>query len=526
MRIYLAVIVTIACLPSGPAHAEDPQQLFDSVYGEEYRRARATADRGDDLELATQLLAAAKADTTHAAVAALMCDRVYDLASPHADGRETAIRAMRRLIETDAARTEEADTKIARMLESSYRETRGDDKKAVGLRLLNHLERQAERAIEASDPAAASDLYRRALGVATYADPSRRATLLETLRGLREDLLIVERIEAAKKRLDANPKNTRAATELVQLLLVEMDDPASARKYSFLVDEPTQKMLRLSDTPPGNLKPDQLFELGGWYEGLAEGATRETAERAMMLRAIDYYDRFLATHAEKDLRRTKATLTVQKLKKAVADGPAPGPGRAGGVRGARTHDMMAKITDPRALAVMGNWTREDGVIKVNMTGRSRMEVPVEPGSAYELTVEVRPVQAFNNTIGGVLVFAIPINDRTICLMIKTQHEDASSASVFRANGITTGKRIEGKVLKQNEWNTITLRVKEERDTVTIGFKVDNKTVYEWTGPKGRLLQDNYWQLKNRSRLGIATSMTAAEFRKIEFHDVSGKAKIE
>ena len=86
-RIILGAGALAACCAA--ARAQDPNaaalEVFQSLYGEQVRAVQATGKSDDDVELAGKLLSAARQAEANAALRALLCEKVHELAHKLAD---------------------------------------------------------------------------------------------------------------------------------------------------------------------------------------------------------------------------------------------------------------------------------------------------------------------------------------------------------------------------------------------------------------------------------------------------------
>jgi len=112
---------TAAAVTDEGAEAVRAREMFQSLFGEEVAKVRATAAAGDELALAKRLLDVARDATDSPAFLAVLCDHAYALAFPHTAGKETAVVAMELLAEHVPDRTEEAQKRIARLREDGAR---------------------------------------------------------------------------------------------------------------------------------------------------------------------------------------------------------------------------------------------------------------------------------------------------------------------------------------------------------------------------------------------------------------------
>ncbi len=328
VRLILGLWVILAVL-ARPGWADEAQDAFDRLYGNDLKRVAATPSAADDVALAKQLLEGAKAVEKQPAFLAILCDKAYELGAKDPTGYDTALAAMGLEADSVPDKRVECLTKVAALYQGQYAKARGDAKAKVGEALVQALMNQAD-AEAAAGSAAAADTARQALAVAAAIKSESRATVQAWLStvGAREETR--KQVAALKAKLLADPKDSASRKELVRLLLVEEDDPAEAAKYvDESLDEPTRKCV------PGAAKGVEVApepacqELGKWYQDLADQAASPGAKAAMLGRARRYWERFLELHSADDLDRTVGTLALKKIDGALAGiGRGPVSGRA------------------------------------------------------------------------------------------------------------------------------------------------------------------------------------------------------
>ncbi|MHC4789224.1 MAG: hypothetical protein ACYS8K_08510, partial [Planctomycetota bacterium] len=74
---------------------QDPQAVYESLYGQQERKALATSSRTDDIELAGKLLKSIPSLSDSPKLQALLCGKAYQLAIGHRSGYAVAVEAMR-----------------------------------------------------------------------------------------------------------------------------------------------------------------------------------------------------------------------------------------------------------------------------------------------------------------------------------------------------------------------------------------------------------------------------------------------
>jgi len=323
-RLVSAAIFLASSLP---VLADEAADTFNKLYGEDIKRASATASAADDLALARQLLEAAGKVTNQTAFLTLLCEKAHELAIKDPTGYPTAKAALEFLAANVPEKKVESLQKVAAMYQRPYATALGDAKAKAGEDLIEAFKVLADAQAAAEDVDGALATLKQALAVATRIKSESTAAIQAQLAGLTARQKVEKQIAALKAKLDADPKDAASRKELVRLYLVEMDNPAEAAKFlDETVDEATRKYVPAAARPIEEAPQLACTELGDWYKGLADQAATPASEGAMLRRAQAYYQRFLELHPAADLSRTAATLTLERIEDALGKlGPAPEP---------------------------------------------------------------------------------------------------------------------------------------------------------------------------------------------------------
>jgi len=315
-RLAAAAIFLASSLPVLAGEAAD---TFNKLYGEDVKRASATASAADDLALARQLLEAAGKVTNQTAFLTLLCEKAHELAIKDPTGYPTAKAALEFLAANVPEKKVESLQKVAAMYQRPYATALGDAKAKAGEDLIEAFKVLADAQAAAEDVDGALATLKQALAVATRIKSESTAAIQAQLAGLTARQKVEKQIAALKAKLDADPKDAASRKELVRLYLVEMDNPAEAAKFlDETVDEATRKYVPAAARPIGEAPELACMELGDWYKGLADQATTLASKGAMLRRAKAYYERFVDLHKADDLARTGATLMLKRIEDALA----------------------------------------------------------------------------------------------------------------------------------------------------------------------------------------------------------------
>jgi hypothetical protein len=319
---FLALVLVLAAFaPKGLCAEEagkasekmaEAEKVFGEVYGADIKRAKATSDTRDDVELAARLLKAAGEVSTAPEFVAVLCEKAYELATVSPDGFKTAVDAM----ELESSKfPDKADACYDRILEVRQKQFdlgRGNARVKAGEALIDVLMTAVEMRA-ASAPADALALCRRAQSVARLVNSEAKGVIDARMASLGQLTKIVREADGLKKQLESGPQNAAVREKLVRLCLVDMDNPAEAAIYvEGVSDEALRKYVPAAAKPIDSAPEMACMELGDWYRTLADSAP-PAAKSAMLARAQGYYQRFLRLHEAADISRTKAAMILKNV---------------------------------------------------------------------------------------------------------------------------------------------------------------------------------------------------------------------
>jgi len=285
-----------------PLTPEQAQEMFAATFGTEVERIAASPTKTDDVEFAKQMLIVARGGKQRAELINVMLEHARRFGSATPDGYETAIEAMRLLIERDPSRAGDLYAEIVTLRQRQYSATRGEERVEIGKAWLDDQLAAAEAKARDNDWAEAQAMYRQAMTVATRADPTRKPDIQAAIDAMRDHMLV----EAKSARLKANIKSAQEASntaliktttdQLMKLYVVDLDTPNEARKYTFLSDDAELKAnVPLACKDPADLDEEQAEQLAKWYHDLSRSATGK-GKLATLERARGYYERYVELH--------------------------------------------------------------------------------------------------------------------------------------------------------------------------------------------------------------------------------------
>jgi tetratricopeptide (TPR) repeat protein len=511
-RQTVLVTAGLLCVAAAPLLADEAEDAFNQLYGDDLRHVLATPAPADDIALARQLLDAAQKAEKQPAFLAVLCEKAYDLAAKNASGYPTATAAMDLLAEKVPEKKVEALQKTAALHQKQYATARADAKTKAGEALLQALSTLAAAQAEAGDIDAAKASLKQALTIATAIKSDAKAALQAQLDGLAPQQKMEKQIAALKARLEKNPEDAASRKELLRLLLEEEDNPAEAAKFlDESLDDATRKYVPAAARPMEEAPELACKELGDWYRGLADGAATPASKGAMLCRAQGYYERFLDLHKDEDLARTTATLMLKKIEDALAKLPAPKVAAVAWV------DCL-KLVDPAKHAIQGHWERKDGHLVLVPTGRgAHLTIPAAPSGNYDLQA------TFVRKADGDVGFFLPVGVRQVHLNLSGSFGQWSGLEPIEGKGgmdnMTTVRP--GTLVNGHEY-TIDIKVRVVADAAAVEVRLDDKPYIQWQGALSALSARAHGQ---HNCLGLnAWETTAVEFRRLRVRMLSGELK--
>lgn len=509
------VIGGLLCLAAAPLLADEAEDAFNQLYGDDLKRVLATPAPADDIGLAKRLLDAARKAEKQPEFLALLCEKAYDLAGKDASGYPTATAAMDLVAEKVPEKKIEALRKTAALYQKQYATARGDAKTKAGEALIQALSALAAAQAEPGDIDAARASLKQALTIATAIKSDAKATIQAQLEGLAPAQKMEKQIAALKAKVEKDPADAASRKELVRLLLVEEDNPAEAAKFlDESLDEATRKYVPAAAKPLEEAPELACKELGDWYRGLADQAAASASKGAMLRRAQGYYERFLDLHTTEDLARTTASLMLKKIEDALTMLSPAGEGTAPKSSG-QWIDLL-KLVDVEKHTVTGNWRRtargllcEDG----------RLMIPIMPQGSYELEYKMVPI---SGPEAGHAI--LPVGSSSVVLVIGGYDRRLSGLYVVNGKGVdNNASRVATGDLRYGQCYTVGAKVVIDKTDVTITVTLDGKPHLAWKGPCAALSPGGFG-VPNRGCVGLATNHGARiAFESVCLRMLSGKA---
>ncbi len=512
---FLTFGLTIAALAATP---DEALNSFQSVYNQELKDVEATPALTDDVELAVELLKSAQKITNQPALFTVFCEKVYELAAKDSTGYVTAIVAMELLTEKVPDKKVECLQKCVDIIQNEYRRARGKTKTKAGQLLIQALTELTDAQTSAENIEEAITTMRQAVNIAKSIRPTTASSLQVQLTALFKRRPTEKQISEFKDKLLANPDAPDALKKLVQLFLVELDEPAKALKFiNKSLDRTTRKYVSGAVKPINEAPELACLELAKWYAGLANQTRTTSSKSAMFWRAKDYYERFLDIHSEQNLSRTTAMLALNKIERALTKL---------GTAGQRADkpgswiDCLKLVRLPKDAA-RGKWKRQGNQLFVMKESRSCLAtIPISPQGNYQLQI------VFIRTEGNQLGVLLPVGS-TACGVVLDGFGGWGHAieKVYASEkeGFRGGKWVHPGKLINNQEYCLDIRVKLHNKQVEINVILDGKKNNQWQGPIAPLHPPG-WSVPDIKFLTLHAWSSAIQFRSVRFRKLPEEAK--
>jgi hypothetical protein len=518
--VFIIRVLAAAILFLGPARAwaDEAEDAFNSLYGNDYKRVLASRDTADDVVLAAQLLQAAKAKETQPALAGILCEKARELGSRAPAGYETAADAMEFLAGKFPDRKAPCLEKVVEIRQKQYDAARGLDKANAGEIFIEAVIAAADANGEAGAAAEGSALLKRAMTMATALKSDRKGEIQARLDRLAWRIRAEKQVANLKAKLAANPQDAATRKELIRLCLIDMDDPASAATFlDESCDESMRKYVPAVSRGVDAAPEIACMELGEWYRGLAE-ASNALGKESLMKRARAYYERFMKLHTAEDLLRNQAGLALKKADEALVKLAPRGSGIIGPGRWvdlARLVDLQKDVVQGKGDDGRDTWKIRDGNLVTTGGSNSRVSLPVAPAGSYEMEID------FERTRGehGVF-FVLPVGASGVgCLLSHATDGLRLENTRPAAPKFALPKLINGQTY------TIHFRVLVAGDQADVSVELNGKPCANWSGPQSALSVPDWCRPKDPRCPGLGGTYIEVVFKSIRLRMLTGTVKM-
>lgn len=310
-RSWLAVcLIVLACwqVARGDAQAD-----FDSLYGDQVRKALASPGKKDAPALADRIFKAAKDLQDAPALRILMLEKAVDLGVLAPAGYETVDAAIETLMTIAPERRADWQAKRLQVLQARFQTARPDEKQAAGDEYLAALIAAADEEVDAGQIDKAIAHYKQAFDAGNTFRSSAKTDIAERIHLAEARREIDRQQKQWQDKLAANPADSATREKLVKLIVLELDAPAKAEPFlNDDLDQGTRTYVPLAAKEVDSLEEKVALEMGRWYESLLTGAST-TGARTALEHARAYYRRYLEIHTAKDADSLKAAMSLKRV---------------------------------------------------------------------------------------------------------------------------------------------------------------------------------------------------------------------
>ena len=338
----------------------EAQATFKSLYGEEITRVTRTSTTLDDIKLAGKLLNAVGPSRDQPELVAIICEKAYDLGKKHSSGYDLALEAMNALSISSPDKRPQCLDKIVSLHQLRYTRSKLADRPAVARTLINAMIDACDANAEAGNIAAAKAQCLRASRLAVVARLPQKEALQAKYRELVGAERLAKRIAGYKARLKVDPSQIAAREALVNIYLIERNDPAEAAKWlNEDCDERLRTYIPMAAGDINAIAEPTLAEMGHWYKSLAASA-QPGDKGGLLIRALAFYEKFLDKHTTADLARTKAILALNRVKTDIKKYGVKVPTKVATVATDKFTGVSRKasVLDPPRIPGLTAWTVE------------------------------------------------------------------------------------------------------------------------------------------------------------------------
>lgn len=541
VRLIALFVVVLLALSVGDVHAdenEDATDVFNHLYGNGIRKAKATRERTDDLNLAGQLLSATSQAGESPTLIRLMCENAYALAFKYPEGEKTAIDAMQLLARKMPDQALACQIRIVDVRDRWYRQANSTSRTARGQAFIEALATASDMAIGRSDYDQAVKLQQRIVRTARTIRLPEADGLNERLQQTKYRAMIHRQIATHTDRLKTSPNDRTSHAKLMMLYLVDLDDPQRALRHAGSAtnqDDPIRTLLPLAAGSMRVIDEDGCRKLGDWYREFAIDAS-QYAKAAMLDRALRYYERYLELHATGDVHRIQISIQVKEIRKKLGvfvrtetippvmvkpvEKPKP-PETV--VDTSNGWINLLRHIDPAADAIKGQWKMTHTGLRCEPTAFGRIVAPVMLRGSYHLQVKFVRIQGTESVN---LTLPAALKRTTLVLGGWPNRGPYSGLHLIDGRGAddnsTTTQQFN---IKSGREYLLDLKVTLDKHDAKIDVDIDGKRLIRWTGAQDQMSAMNDWTLPHDGYLALGAWHSDVEFRHARVRMIDGKAQV-
>ncbi len=508
-RNYLSLVVltTAALLATSIVHAEETQEAdpVQELFGKEIKRVQATRETSDDVTLALEMLKSAQLEGLEDKTKLSIIKALIPLAAKDPAGFSVAEDGLILLDQFEDV--DDITRGELHILQSEPRyEKSGNEKKAETARAyFDDLMDLAIAYKRDADPAKAQTILRQAAMPARHAGDDAVKELGSTFKRLGPLVATQRKVQALEIRFAQFPDNAKLADELCKFYVLEFNAPHKALHAAKVSeDENFSKYIPLAAKKIHELEPQQMMELGEWYESLAEDV-REDLKVSLLGQARDYYDTYLMKDEEENATTIKVNLALKRVNEKLSNLETFGRESTT----IKTIDLYPILSNKLQYFLANHHVHTDWKIDQRMilarvgnqdshTGQV-LNLPIKATGDYQLDLKMYLGNAF---------LVIPVGKGSMGITLiggegKASGEASTNAlredpkiKITRLN-VVVGKR------QGNEPSRITIQSSSIGNKGRVAVLVDGEEAVKWEGPIEELKVQRYRKFPTRAQFALA-----------------------
>lgn len=507
---------------SSPVLADDAEALYEQLFGDLDRRAAGTPETSDDAQLAEQVFKAAenlKDSPDHRAFKALLYAKAFAFGMKDAASRDFADQAINKLLRYDKDRRGEWLRQQVEGYYQLYRRCPSADRPEVGDAAMNVAISAGDRLMNAENFKDATEMYKRALTIATQLRSPRRTEVDALVRAAGQRSLQKRRLDSLLRRFGDKPDDKLVAGQIVEMYVVDFDQPEKALKYAEAAgDDAAVTAITTVRASGSKLTAEAALQAAEWFEAKASSAGKD-AQPALQQRALGFYEAFLVKHRSEDVMAMKAKLKVEQLTAAIEGAGDLADG--GGSSGHTGAVDLLKLIDVEKHGTSRDWVAQSGKI-ASVANRYDCELvaPVTVTGSYQVTVHVKMPP-----------LSLDDNDGSLYIMLPFSEKDQSHFHISGDGwneprlGVVRQPRRTPAWLQPGRTHRIVCRVDIKGDKVQVQVAVDNKKICTWSGLKQEASQSSYYQVGKPNNPGIRCNYLHMLIMKYEVKPLGSASQI-
>lgn len=302
-------VLVLASLAMG----QDAAKIYQEIFGPKAAAVTASSDPAKTAAFARELLDSTAKLQEQPDVAAYLMEKAYEFGLKFPAGLAVSAEALDKLMKAQPARKAEFQEKMLGVRQLQYARCAGPERSAAGEMLMETFVDTAAAQLAANKPAEAVKTLIQAQQVAGSIKSPRLDEITELLKQARLVEDCQRRLAALRDRLQANPKDPKAANDLILFHLVELDQPSEAAKIVTTdVDAALKTNVPLAAKDPKDLSESDSLAVGDWYRQLA--LQNPAFKTSLLVRSRRAYERFLSLHTTQDAAAVKTRLALHDVK--------------------------------------------------------------------------------------------------------------------------------------------------------------------------------------------------------------------